>query len=46
MASEITADGTRLSSLTFGPFSISLEQQGRGYGQALLEHSLALAENS
>lgn len=46
VASEITADGTRLSSLTFGPFSISLEQQGRGYGQALLEHSLALAENS
>ncbi|MEI4321717.1 N-acetyltransferase [Streptococcus suis] len=46
VASEITADGTRLPSLTFGPFSISPEHQGRGYGQALLEHSLALAENS
>lgn len=46
MASEITADGTRLPSLTFGPFSISPDQQGRGYGQALLEHSLALVENS
>ncbi|HFU3804486.1 TPA: GNAT family N-acetyltransferase [Streptococcus suis] len=46
VASEITADGTRLPSLTFSPFSISPDQQGRGYGQALLEHSLALAENS
>ncbi|HFI0641318.1 TPA: GNAT family N-acetyltransferase [Streptococcus suis] len=46
VASEITADGTRLPSLTFGPFGISPDQQGRGYGQALLEHSLALAENS
>ncbi|HEM5128594.1 TPA: N-acetyltransferase [Streptococcus suis] len=46
VASEITADGTRLPSLTFGPFSISPDQQGRGYGQALLEHSLALVENS
>nr|WP_282183036.1 GNAT family N-acetyltransferase [Streptococcus suis] len=46
VASEITADGTRLPSLTFGPFSISPEHQGRSYGQALLEHSLALAENS
>ncbi|BCP58384.1 hypothetical protein SUT007_18420 [Streptococcus parasuis] len=46
VASEITADGARLPSLTFGPFSISPDQQGRGYGQALLEHSLALAENS
>ncbi|MBO3757109.1 N-acetyltransferase [Streptococcus suis] len=46
VASEITADSTRLPSLTFGPFSISPEHQGRGYGQALLEHSLALAENS
>ncbi|WP_205015187.1 GNAT family N-acetyltransferase [Streptococcus suis] len=46
VASEITADGTRLPSLIFGPFNISPDQQGRGYGQALLEHSLALAENS
>ncbi|MCK3882439.1 N-acetyltransferase [Streptococcus suis] len=46
VASEITADGTRLPSLTFGSFSISPDQQGRGYGQALLKHSLALAENS
>ncbi|HFH9836814.1 TPA: GNAT family N-acetyltransferase [Streptococcus suis] len=46
VASEITADDTSLPSLTFGPFSILPEQQGRGYGQALLEHSLALAENS
>ncbi|NQG97740.1 N-acetyltransferase [Streptococcus suis] len=46
VASEITADNTRLPSLTFGPFSISPDRQGRGYGQALLEHSLALAENS
>ncbi|HFI0341102.1 TPA: GNAT family N-acetyltransferase [Streptococcus suis] len=46
VASEITADGTRLPSLTFGPFSISPDQQGRGYGRALLKHSLALAENS
>ncbi|BCK44132.1 GNAT family N-acetyltransferase [Streptococcus suis] len=41
VASEITADGTRLPSLTFGPFSISPEHQGRGYGQELLEHSLS-----
>ncbi|HFI0497756.1 GNAT family N-acetyltransferase [Streptococcus suis] len=41
VASEITADNTRLPSLTFGPFSISPDQQGCGYGQALLEHSLA-----
>ncbi|WP_277946679.1 GNAT family N-acetyltransferase [Streptococcus parasuis] len=46
VASEIAANGARLPSLTFGPFSISPDQQGRGYGQALLEHSLALAENS
>ncbi|HEM3705129.1 TPA: N-acetyltransferase [Streptococcus suis] len=46
VASEITADGARLPSLTFGLFSISPDQQGRGYGQALLGHSLALAENS
>ncbi|HFI0256672.1 TPA: GNAT family N-acetyltransferase [Streptococcus suis] len=46
VASEITADDTSLPSLTFGPFSILPEQQGRGYGQPLLEHSLALAENS
>ncbi|MBM7267993.1 GNAT family N-acetyltransferase [Streptococcus sp. 2018037] len=41
VASEITADGARLPSLTFGPFSISPDQQGHGYGQALLEHSLS-----
>ena len=46
VASEITADGIRLPSLTFGPFSISPEHRGRGCGQALLEHSLALAKNS
>ena len=46
MASEITADGIRLPSLTFGPLSISPEHRGRGCGQCLLEHSLALAENS
>ncbi|QWV86062.1 GNAT family N-acetyltransferase [Streptococcus parasuis] len=46
MASEITADGICLPSMTFGPLSISPEHRGRGCGQALLEHSLALAENS
>ena len=46
VASEITADGIRLPSLTFGPLSISPEHRGRGCGQCLLEHSLALAENS
>ncbi|HFI0517885.1 TPA: GNAT family N-acetyltransferase, partial [Streptococcus suis] len=46
VASEITADGARLPSLTFGPFSISPDQQDRGYGQVLLERSLALVENS
>lgn len=44
--SEIRTDDTSLPSLTFGPFSVAPDYQGRGYGQALLQHSLDLAEHS
>ncbi len=44
-SSAVSAGGTRIETLTFGPLSVLPEFQRKGVGSALVEHSLKMADN-